>query len=143
MSDKKVRQELKESAHKIWLAGLGAMSVAEEEGSKLFKNLVEKGEAYEFRGREPFNQVRDKVGKAAGKAREKAGETWDRLEERIDEAVAAAVRRLGLPDRDEIANLTQRVEELIAVVDELKSTAETSPETAAETAAPTDEKPSE
>ena len=52
MSEKKSPNELKESVHKIWLAGLGAMSVAEQEGSKLFKNLVEKGEQYESRGKE-------------------------------------------------------------------------------------------
>ncbi len=143
MSDKKVRDELKESAHKIWLAGLGAMSVAEEEGSRVFKNLVEKGEAYEFGGSDQVNQVKDKVGEVAGKAREKAGATWDRFEDRVDEAVAKALHRLGVPDRDEVTKLTQRVEELIAVVEQLKATTASAPPAAAEPAAPADEEPSE
>ncbi|MCP4661971.1 MAG: phasin family protein [bacterium] len=143
MSDKKVRDELKESAHKIWLAGLGAMSVAEDEGSRVFKNLVEKGEAYEFGGQDQVNQVKDKVGKAADKAKEKAGATWERVEDRLDEAVAKALRRLGVPDRDEINKLTQRVEELIAVVEQLKAGTETPPQAAAEPPPPAEEEPSE
>jgi len=31
---------LRKSAHDVWLAGLGALSLAEEEGGKLFKALV-------------------------------------------------------------------------------------------------------
>ena len=43
--------EVRESAQKIWLAGLGALSVAETEGTKLFKDLVKKGEGFEKRGK--------------------------------------------------------------------------------------------
>lgn len=124
MANKKRTQEfqedLKESAHKIWLAGLGALSVAEEEGSKLFKNLVEKGETYETRGREQYAEVKSKVEKVADKAKDRASSTWDRVEDRIDEAVTSALGRLGVPTRDEIATLTRRVEELTAVVEQLK-----------------------
>ena len=31
------QEELKDSAQKVWLAGLGALSMASEEGNKLFK----------------------------------------------------------------------------------------------------------
>ena len=31
---------IRSSAHQIWLAGLGALSVAEDESGKLFKTLV-------------------------------------------------------------------------------------------------------
>ena len=40
---KELQNELTDSAHKIWLAGLGAFAAAEEGGSKLFKSLVEAG----------------------------------------------------------------------------------------------------
>lgn len=130
MSDKKVQDELKDAAHKIWLAGLGAMSMAEEEGSKLFKNLVEKGETYEGRAGEKYGEVRDKVGQAADKAREKAEATWDKVEERIETAMAAALRRVGVPDREQIADLTRRVEELTAAVEQLKTSGRAAPEAA-------------
>jgi len=44
----------RESAHRLWLAGLGALAVVGEEGDRLFKQLVrkgadmEQGERYEF-----------------------------------------------------------------------------------------------
>ncbi len=121
MTDKNDFQtDLKDNAHKIWLAGLGALQAAEEEGSKLFKNLVERGESFQTRGREHFVEVKDKVEDAAGKARDQAETTWDKIEHGLDDAVTSALGRLGVPSRDEIATLTQRVEELTAVVEKLK-----------------------
>lgn len=121
MSDKKdFQSEVKDSAHKIWLAGLGALAAAEEEGSKLFKNLVERGEGFESKGRERYGDVKSSVGDAAEQAKDRVESTWDKVEGRLDEAVTGALGRLGVPSRDEIATLTQRVEELTAVVEQLK-----------------------
>ncbi len=118
--NKNIQSELKENAHKIWLAGLGALHAAEEEGSKLFKNLVERGESFENRTRERYSEVKEKVDHAAEEAKDRAGSTWDKVESKLDEAVTDALARLGVPSRDEIATLTQRVEELTAVVEKLK-----------------------
>jgi len=121
MSDNKDFQaEIKDNAHKIWLAGLGALQAAEEEGSKLFKNLVERGETFESRGRERYEDVKDQVEDVAEKAKDRAESTWDKVEARLDDAVTSALGRLGVPSRDEIATLTRRVEELTAVVEKLK-----------------------
>ena len=122
MTDSKEKTEfqndVKESVNKIFMAGLGALSVAEEEGSKLFKSLVEKGEAYEGKRKEEFEQasseVKEKVEEAADRAKERAENTWTKVEDRVDEAVSGALGRLGVPSRDEIATLTRRVEELTA-----------------------------
>ena len=45
--EKAMEKEIRETTHKVWLAGLGALSVAEEEGTKLFSNLVDKGRKFE------------------------------------------------------------------------------------------------
>lgn len=118
--DKNFQSEIKDSAHKIWLAGLGALQAAEEEGSKLFSSLVERGEAFESRGRKRYEDVKDQVEEATGKARDRAESVWEKVEGRLDDAVTSALGRLGVPSRDEIATLTQRVEELTAVVEKLK-----------------------
>ena len=120
MSDKKFQDDLKDNAHKIWLAGLGALAAAEEEGSKMFKNLVERGEGFESRGRERFDEAKDKVEDATEQVKGRAESAWDRVESRLDDAVTAALGRMGVPSRDEIATLTKRVEELTAVVEQLK-----------------------
>ena len=131
MTDKKFQEDLKESVHKVWLAGLGAVATAEEEGSKFLKNLVEKGEAYENRGKERFTEVKEKVGEAADKAKDRAETTAEKMGEKFDEAVASALRRLGVPSREEIATLTKRVEELTAVVEQLRPAKKTTAKTTA------------
>lgn len=116
-SSKKVHEEIKESANKIWLAGLGALAAAEEEGTKIFNTLVEKGEGYETRGKEELAKVKDKVEGAFSKAES----SWDQLGDTFDEKVASAVNRLGVPSRDEINSLTKQVEELTLKIDQLKT----------------------
>ena len=107
-TEKNTQEELKDSVHRIWLAGLGALAAAEEEGSKLFSKLVDRGRDVESKGKVEV----DKVAKA-----ESAFENWG---EKFDEKLTSALHRLGVPTRDEIHNLTQRVEELNSKVEHLK-----------------------
>ncbi len=112
-SDKKLQDELKESAHRIWLAGLGALAAAGEEGSKMFSKLVDRGREYEGKGRTTVNE---QVNRAASAAET----TWDNLGERFDDMMTSTLHRLGVPTREEIRTLTQRVEELNSKVEMLK-----------------------
>jgi poly(hydroxyalkanoate) granule-associated protein len=114
-------KEIRDSAHKIWLAGLGALTSAEEEGAKVFNKLVEKGEAFEARGKEQLSKVQKSVEDAVGQAET----SWEKLGDAFDDRVAAAINRLGVPSRDEIITLTNRVEELTLKVDQLKATPKT------------------
>jgi poly(hydroxyalkanoate) granule-associated protein len=114
---KNPQEEIRDSVQKIWLAGLGALAATEEEGVKIFNSLVEKGEAYEARGKKEAAKVRKKVESTVGKAES----SWEKLGEAFDEKVSGAIKRLGVPSRDEITKLTKRVEELTLKVDQLKT----------------------
>jgi len=61
MPDKaeKLIDEIKESASKIWLAGLGALSMTDGEGSSFFKNLVKKGQDFENMSMDQIKKVKD------------------------------------------------------------------------------------
>jgi poly(hydroxyalkanoate) granule-associated protein len=118
--DKKVQDDLRESAHKIWLAGLGALAVAKEEGSKAFKRLVEKGEKFEARSR-------GKVDKAKKKAKKEAETTWKQVEDSLEEKIADALHKVGVPTRNELASLTKQVGQLSAKVEKLKPEAKAAP----------------
>lgn len=113
-----VQNEVVQSAQKIWLAGIGALATAEEEGSKLFNSLVKKGETYEAQGKKRVDEVKARVEEVVGKAEG----SIEKLSGALDEKVAEAINRLGVPSRDEIAQLTKSVEELTVKVDSLKAT---------------------
>lgn len=113
-----VQNEVAQSAQKIWLAGIGALATAEEEGSKLFNSLVKKGETYEARSKQRVEEVKARVEEVVGKAEG----SIEKLGGAFDEKVADAIKRLGVPSRNEIAKLTKSVEELTVKVDSLKAT---------------------
>jgi poly(hydroxyalkanoate) granule-associated protein len=115
-SEKNVQEEIKDSVHRIWLAGLGALSAAEEEGGKIFSRLVERGRDVESKGKVEVDKVKSEVDKMKTKA-ESAFETWG---DKFDEKLTATLNRLGVPTRDEIRNLTHKVEELNAKIEQLK-----------------------
>jgi poly(hydroxyalkanoate) granule-associated protein len=113
MAKKKPKKgELRESAEKVWLAGLGALATAEEEGGKAFKNLVRKGERYQKSLKKPVGKARKTVEGTVKDFGGRAGKTWKKVEDAFDHQVTMALHRLGVPTRNEIADLTRRVETL-------------------------------
>lgn len=107
---------LKESAHDIWLAGLGAFALAGEEGGRLFKSLVKKGEGLEKVNKGRINtRVHKLVGRVEG-LRGDARSAVAAVRTPIEAGMTNAMHRLGVPTRKEIATLTKRVEELTRVV---------------------------
>lgn len=124
---KDMQAELRESAHKIWLAGMGALAVAGEEGKTLFQTLVAKGEEIEGRSKGQVDRVKGKL----QDARAGMGLMLGRLQDGVDEQVTAALNRLGVPTRKEIATLTKRVEELAKAVEKMKKTAAPKPKKSA------------
>jgi len=119
-NDKNLQDDLKESAHRIWLAGLGALAAAGEEGAKAFTRLVDRGREAESRSKDDFKAQADKAREQFDKAKGKAEGQWDEWSSKLDEALTRSLHRLGVPTRDEIRTLTQRVEELTAKVEGLK-----------------------
>ncbi|MCP5158268.1 MAG: phasin family protein [Gammaproteobacteria bacterium] len=104
--------DIRESAHRIWLAGLGALAKTQEEGEKLFQALVKEGEQVEKRAKDT---AAARVEEAKGKVVELQGKTnaqFDRLEELFQERVARVLHRLGAPTQEDIQGLAQRVERL-------------------------------
>jgi poly(hydroxyalkanoate) granule-associated protein len=119
-TEKNLQDDLKESAHRIWLAGLGALAAAGEEGSKAFNRLVDRGRDMESRSKDEVKVQADKAREQFDKAKDKAEGQWEEWSTKLDEALTRSLHRLGVPTRDEIRTLTQRVEELTAKVEGLK-----------------------
>ncbi|RMG49279.1 MAG: hypothetical protein D6718_00070 [Acidobacteria bacterium] len=122
------RSEEKAAAfHRIWLAGLGALHSAETEGRELFRKLVERGEEYAEKARPTVERLRERTAELSAELREGAGRSWDRFEKILDERLSAAMSRIGVPDRDEIRRLADRVEELTRQVEALAAAGTAAP----------------
>jgi len=116
ISENQLAATIKESAHQIWLAGLGAFVKAQKEGNKVFDSLVKEGESLQSRTRKAAEA---KVGEFAAKA---TG-SWDKLEQVFEDRVAQALHGLGVPTKKDIDNLSKRVAELVEKMDAAGSSA--------------------
>ena len=110
-------QRMKDSAQHIWLAGLGAFAKAQEEGSKVFENLVKEGSHLQ----QTTQQAQAKMTEAAEKMGQMATGQMDKLETIFEERVAKALKSMGLPSAQDLADLQARVEQLEKQLVERKS----------------------
>ena len=121
---------LKDSAYEIWLAGLGAFNLAGEEGSKLFRHLVEKGTEQEEANKEWFDSIADRAQGIQGDVKK----ALSKVTSPIEDGLAAAMQRLGVPTRVEIVKLTHRVEELTKLVAQSRAAGQAKPKPRTRTA---------
>ncbi len=123
-----------ESAREIWLAGLGAFSVAQaesgkviEQGNKLFKDLVSEGAKLEKKTREvaetAVGDIKDEVESRVGAVRQQAADNWDKLENVFEDRVAQVLAQLGVPTAADVNKLSERVATLSKKVSELNKPA--------------------
>jgi poly(hydroxyalkanoate) granule-associated protein len=116
-------QSLRQSSRQIWLAGLGAFSRAQAEGTKVFEALVKQGEALESRTRKAaFDTAAAATDAAKARAKEvqaMAGGTWDKLEQVFEDRVSRALGKLGVHTQSDVARLAERVDALSDAVNEL------------------------
>jgi len=103
---------IRESATQIWLAGLGAFSKAQEEGTQFFSALVKEGEAVQKR-------TKKAAGDTVAAFRDNASGAWDKLEHVFEQRVARALHSLNVPTKKDIDHLSRRVAELTSVANKL------------------------
>ena len=124
--DSQLAQTVKDSAHQIWLAGLGAFAKAQGGGSKVFDALMKEGVSLQ---RKTQAAAEEKLGDAAGKVAAMAGEVghkanaqWDKLETIFEERTARALAKLGVPSAKTLADLGARLDALATAVARLQGT---------------------
>jgi poly(hydroxyalkanoate) granule-associated protein len=98
------------TARSIWLAGLGAIAVAEGGGGRTLRRLAQRGARMK---REHRAAVRKVVARIA-RLRTLAGAELIRRVEPVAQKVHTATWELGIPGRREVLELTRRVEQLTA-----------------------------
>lgn len=129
-----------DSAREIWLAGLGAFSVAQaesgkliEQGNKLFEKLVSEGTKLEKKTRQvaetAVGDIKGDVESKVGAVRQRAVDNWDKLENIFEERVAQVLGRLGVPSAEDVNNLSARVQKLSSKVTAMTRAASAKPAT--------------
>ena len=148
------------SARDIWRAGLGAFSLAQQEGSKvvgqgaaMFDNLVKEGAKLEAEGRKAVDESSASVSREVkarrnliedriDAARKQAEDGWDKLENVFEDRVARVMERLGIPTADDLDKLNRQIEGLSGQVAKLaKQKAAAKAQPAPRAAKPKAEKP--
>lgn len=140
--DSQLAQTVKDSAHQIWLAGLGAFAKAQGEGGKLFDTLIKEGLNLQKKtqavAEEKLGDVAGKMTAMAGEVGHKANAQWDKLEGIFEQRTARAMGKLGVPSARALAALVDRVaalEKAVGLAPAESSPAESPPATARRTRA--------
>lgn len=92
----------------IWLAGLGALATVEEEGSKVFDNLVSKGKERESKGKKQIEGAIDNL----KKKREDVSSTFEGSISTLEEQLSSVFERFGVPSKKEMESLASKVDTL-------------------------------
>jgi poly(hydroxyalkanoate) granule-associated protein len=131
LSSSHLASAVKESAQQIWLAGMGAFSKAQEEGTKVFEALVKEGVTLQ---KKTQGLAEDKLGEVTGKmsamadtVTAKAGQNWDKLEAIFEQRTAKAMSKLGVPTAKDVDALIKRVDDLAAKVAKMSGAAVKTP----------------
>lgn len=121
--DNQLAAAIRDSAQHIWLAGVGAFAKAREERTKFFDALVKEGRNIQLRTRALAEERIGEVTERVQDVKERATESWDKLEQVFENRVARALNSLGVPTKDDVAQLSKRVAELKAEVEKLNGKA--------------------
>lgn len=107
---------VKDSAQQIWLAGLGAFSKAQEEGTKVFESLVKEGLSMQRKtqsiAEEKISEATSRVTHMASDIGSRAAGQWDKLENIFEDRVAKSLAKLGVPSARDLDVLNARIDAL-------------------------------
>ncbi|KTB96251.1 phasin family protein [Pseudomonas syringae] len=111
-------------ARKIWLAGLGAYSRVNEEGTQYVKALIRTGEQTEkevlktvdetrVTANSEIESIKGEVSGVKGRVDAQLG----RIEGAFDRRVAKALNRIGIPSKHDVDTLSAKLDELTALLE--------------------------
>lgn len=102
----------------VWLAGLGAMAKAQEQGSKAIEALVNDGLAFQRKSQaeaqQRLHEATERLSHLASDFGQQTSVRVDKLEHLFEDRVAKALHRLGMPTLLDIQVLNDRVAQLEA-----------------------------
>lgn len=125
-----IEVQMVETLHRIWLAGLGAVSKAQHGAPQLLEDLIEEGAQVDAQARSAAKKAVDdllstmhkQVSSRIGQVRGQTSEALENLEKMFQVRVHRALTQLGVPSSEEIEALSKRVDTLNASIDKFART---------------------
>ena len=121
------------NAQHVWLAGLGAMAKAQEQGSKAIEALLNDGLNFQRKSQaeaqQRLQEATERLSHIASDFGQQTTGRVDKLEHLFEDRVAKALHRLGMPSLLDMQMLNDRVAQLEAQLAALQTKA--APKTAA------------
>jgi len=108
-----------DAARTVWLAGLGAVSIAQKQGGKLVETLVSEGEQFRARSekfvgtfardaRRQAKAVRGQIAGYIGPVRQRATQAARRIETQVGTGLDTLLARIGVPAGSKARTLIAR-----------------------------------
>jgi poly(hydroxyalkanoate) granule-associated protein len=107
-SETEARSSLLETVRKVLLATIGVVALAQEELEDFVNKLVERGEIAERDGKALLRDLREKRVKQT-----------ERAQEELDERIAGVLRRMNLPTRSDLDEISAKITALDEKLDQL------------------------
>ena len=107
---------LVENGRKVVLAGLGIVTLAQEELTELFSNLVD-------RGTETEEKTSSMVSKQVETRQKEAKNVAKRVEKEVEKRFEDVLHRMNIPSKNDIEKLSRKVSTLNKKVNELSKAA--------------------
>ncbi len=108
-------------AHRVLLAGIGVVALAQGEIEEFVNKLVERGEIAEKDGRKMLNDV---IERRRGRVESAQAEMKSRMSEAghdMDRRVETILQRMNVPTKKDIDALSEKISLLADKVDQLKT----------------------
>ena len=109
-----VVSSLVRGARAAWWAGLGVVGAVQDAGTQVFDALVEEGRSWERARRERTEAMARRVQRMTDEPK-----VVQAVEERVQADVNDILRRVGVPSRDDLEELRERVDALGARIEAL------------------------
>lgn len=105
-----------DKAQKVWLAGLGAFSIAQKQGAALFESMVSEGKSFQLRSKKLAHKVSLEVASVVESRMKPVRIRLDAMrseaEARFETGLGRVMSYAGIPSKADVDALIARVDKL-------------------------------
>jgi poly(hydroxyalkanoate) granule-associated protein len=105
-----------ETLRKLLLAGVGAVAMSRDETEAFVNKLVERGELAQKDGEKLMREVQGRLRQGRPEAKEQV----ERVTARVEQGMEEFLNRLNIPSKRDIEDLSAKIAQLSARVEELR-----------------------